>query len=269
MPPARQTQISDLKLNKQFNGIYRCIQKNVLISKIGEPYINIYIQDASGIFPGKIWDSSSFFINRFDVGDIVTVKGGVKSYNTNNFAEIIHIDVIPKDRYPDFSKHIEKLESVGSKLYDKSSRVLDIVSSLNSKCKSLLLDLVAEFADSRGPDAHGGMIHDEVLLRSLSLSQSFCDVSPELSREYLSLFVVLTLNSRKDVGLSSSADGVKGAVQVLYKNEKSIKKCDTLDFDILLGALFDISLTKESFTAETIVSSVLSIIDFDNHIENN
>ena len=63
--------LSDVKLQ----GFYLCIEKKLRKKKDGSPYIDLLLQDKSGIIRGRIWDNVHILTKKFDVGNPVALKG--------------------------------------------------------------------------------------------------------------------------------------------------------------------------------------------------
>ena len=108
--------------------------------------------------------------------------------------------------------------------------------------KKIIISLISDFSNSIGmkenPDSIDDGIIDELLFRSISLSQSYSDIFPELSRLYILLFVILILIERLNSinnQLVFDKFGMKYAVKLLYNNRQAIDKISNLDFDILIA----------------------------------
>ena len=87
--------VSDMKLQ----GFYLCIQKRIRRKRDGSPYIDLLLQDKSGIIRARIWDNVDKLIKKFDNGDPIALKGVTYSYGDNLFIKIKNINRASIDKY--------------------------------------------------------------------------------------------------------------------------------------------------------------------------
>ena len=87
--------VSDMKLQ----GFYLCIEKRIRRKRDGSPYVDLLLQDKSGIIRGRIWDNVNKLVGKFDVGDPIALKGMTYSYGDNLFIKIKNINRASVDKY--------------------------------------------------------------------------------------------------------------------------------------------------------------------------
>jgi len=87
--------VSDMKLQ----GFYLCIEKRIRRKRDGSPYVDLLLQDKSGIIRARIWDNVDKLIRKFDVGDPIALKGITYSYGDNLFIKIKNINRASIDKY--------------------------------------------------------------------------------------------------------------------------------------------------------------------------
>ena len=87
--------VSDMKLQ----GFYLCIEKRIRRKRDGSPYIDLLLQDKSGIIRARIWDNVDKLIKKFDNGDPIALKGITYSYGDNLFIKIKNINRASVDKY--------------------------------------------------------------------------------------------------------------------------------------------------------------------------
>ena len=87
--------VSDMKLQ----GFYLCIEKRIRRKRDGSPYIDLLLQDKSGVIRGRIWDNVNKLIKKFDTGDPIVLKGATYSYGDNLFIKIKNINRASVDKY--------------------------------------------------------------------------------------------------------------------------------------------------------------------------
>lgn len=76
------SEISTLKPQEAFEGMYLCKYKQILKNKNGKDYCSVKLQDCTGLIDGKIWNIHSG-IEEFEVDDIVQAEGEVLLYQEN------------------------------------------------------------------------------------------------------------------------------------------------------------------------------------------
>ena len=91
--------INNLVSNVKLQGFYLCIEKKLRKKKDGLPYIDLLLQDKSGLIRGRIWDNVHILAKKFDVGNPVVLKGVTYSYGENLFIKIKNINRASIDRY--------------------------------------------------------------------------------------------------------------------------------------------------------------------------
>jgi len=84
--------INNLVSNMKLQGFYLCIEKKLRKKKDGSPYIDLLLQDKSGLIRGRIWDNVHILAKKFDVGNPVALKGITYSYGENLFIKIKNIN---------------------------------------------------------------------------------------------------------------------------------------------------------------------------------
>ena len=83
----------------KLQGFYLCIQKRIRRKRDGSPYIDLLLQDKSGIIRARIWDNVDKLIKKFDNGDPIALKGITYSYGDNLFIKIKNINRASIDKY--------------------------------------------------------------------------------------------------------------------------------------------------------------------------
>ena len=83
----------------KLQGFYLCIEKRIRRKRDGSPYVDLLLQDKSGIIRARIWDNVDKLIRKFDVGDPIALKGITYSYGDNLFIKIKNINRASVDKY--------------------------------------------------------------------------------------------------------------------------------------------------------------------------
>ena len=87
--------VSDMKLQ----GFYLCIEKRIRRKRDGSPYVDLLLQDKSGIIRARIWDNVDKLIRKFDSGNPIALKGTTYSYGDNLFIKVKNINQASIDKY--------------------------------------------------------------------------------------------------------------------------------------------------------------------------
>ena len=83
----------------KLQGFYLCIEKRIRRKRDGSAYIDLLLQDKSGMIRARIWDNVNKFIKKFDSGDPVALKGITYNYGDNLFIKIKNINRASVDKY--------------------------------------------------------------------------------------------------------------------------------------------------------------------------
>ena len=75
------TTIAEFKAGEPIRGFFLCREKWIRRTRIGDPYLNLLLQDRSGFIEAKLWDRLPEFRDRFEAGDPLAIKGTPAEYN--------------------------------------------------------------------------------------------------------------------------------------------------------------------------------------------
>lgn len=73
--------LKDLHDGDRVADIYLVKQRSNAVTKNGKNYLNVILQDKSGVMDAKVWDPNSAGIEEFDAMDYVDIAGDVTSFN--------------------------------------------------------------------------------------------------------------------------------------------------------------------------------------------
>ena len=86
--------ISNLVSGMKLQGFYLCTQKKMRRKKDGSIYLDLLLQDKSGIIRARLWDNVESLSKKFDIGNPVAIKGTTYKYGENTFIKIKNIITI-------------------------------------------------------------------------------------------------------------------------------------------------------------------------------
>jgi 3'-5' exoribonuclease len=76
----RHVNIKDLTLGKSFDGFYLVKSKRRANTKAGKSYLDIDLQDRTGIINAKIWDDGDALDELFQRGDVIKIRADVEDF---------------------------------------------------------------------------------------------------------------------------------------------------------------------------------------------
>ena len=177
--------------NKVITSSFVVVSKQVKPKKTGEPYLALTLGDRTGQIEAKMWDNVEEFLDAFEQGDFLKVKGLVNKYK-NRFQLTIHKLRRMQEAEIDFADYLPKT----TKDIDELWRTLaEFVASFENPHLKSLLDLFMadpEFVECfrNAPAAKslhhayiGGLLEHVVsLFRSCDL---MCRNYPQINRDLL------------------------------------------------------------------------------------
>ena len=94
--------ISSLVADMKLQGFYLCLEKKSQKKKDGSSYLNLLLQDKSGLIRARIWDNVQRLSRKFDNGDPVAVKGVTYKYGESIFLKIDNISRADEKKYSQY-----------------------------------------------------------------------------------------------------------------------------------------------------------------------
>ena len=91
--------ISSLVADMKLQGFYLCLEKKSQKKKDGSTYLNLLLQDKSGLIRARIWNNVQRLSRKFDNGDPVAVKGVTYKYGESIFLKIDNISRADEKKY--------------------------------------------------------------------------------------------------------------------------------------------------------------------------
>ena len=86
----------------KLQGFYLCLEKKILKKKDGSIYLNLLLQDKSGVIRARIWDNVQRLSKKFSIGDPVAVKGITYQYGENLLIKIENISRADEKKYKQY-----------------------------------------------------------------------------------------------------------------------------------------------------------------------
>lgn len=141
------TKINQFKVGKQIQGFFLCCEKHVRTTRSGDLYLDLILQDNSGRISGKLWDYTDKYMDAFNKGDPVAVKGIPSSYQNDIQLTISHINYADEKRYNKYGFDPNQLvPSINESFEELHNDLLDIVKSIKDpNLKNLLSNIIDKY----------------------------------------------------------------------------------------------------------------------------
>ena len=91
--------ISNLVSGMKLQGFYLCIEKKSRRKKDGSMYLDLLLQDKSGVIRARIWDNVESLSKKFDIGNPLAIKGSTYKYGESIFIKIKNITRASIEKY--------------------------------------------------------------------------------------------------------------------------------------------------------------------------
>lgn len=72
--------VSEIKERDKVNTPFLCTKKTLAVGKTGKPYLNLGLMDKTGEIDGRVWDDAEAIASRFEVDQVVVVRGHATVY---------------------------------------------------------------------------------------------------------------------------------------------------------------------------------------------
>lgn len=131
--------VDELKdhLNKEIISDFLVVQKE-LREGTKDFYIRLRLADKTGSIPGNVWNNAKAVAEKFEEGDVVSVKGVVISYKTQIQITVNKIQKLAEEEY-DIAEFMEATSKDVNKLSEKLFTFIDRINEPN--LKKLLLEI--------------------------------------------------------------------------------------------------------------------------------
>ena len=134
--------IKDFKLGNKISGFYLCKKKYFKNTRLGDSYIDLILQDSSGIVRGKVWNHAKHFSASFKQNDVVAVKGIIIDFNNNYELNIESINSIDNNFYSEYGYSNLLIIGERPKGFNKMKKFIKSkIKSLPAKYSELLIKI--------------------------------------------------------------------------------------------------------------------------------
>ena len=139
--------VADMKLQ----GFYLCLEKKSSKKKDGSTYLNLLLQDKSGLIRARIWDNVEKLSKKFNNGDPIAVKGVTYQYGENVLIKIDNISRANEKKHKKYGFEASDLIPTSKKnpneLWKELTKEVNLISKdhLKKVTKNILKDHKEKF----------------------------------------------------------------------------------------------------------------------------
>ena len=136
----KTTNLKSLKEGSIIKGFFICRKFNIKISRLGDPFIDLFLEDSSGSIRAKIWSFVDEYKNHLEINKPIAVKGKVISFNQALEIDVYHLSIVDNNLYDKYGYSKNLLVHKSGKnidlLYDK---LIGFINKINHKSKKNIL----------------------------------------------------------------------------------------------------------------------------------
>ena len=141
-------QIKDFKIGDIIKGFYLCKNINFKITRLGDEYVDLFLEDSTGTIRSKIWSNINHYKNEIDALYPVAIKGKVISYNNNLEIDISFIKSITNDLYDKYGYDENLLFKYSNKETEKKFQsLLSYTKFLSNDYKIITEKIIKKYKD--------------------------------------------------------------------------------------------------------------------------
>ncbi len=137
--------IKNLVEGKIISGFFICKRFNVKVSRLGDPFIDVLLEDSYGSIRGKIWSFVDEYQKQISINEPCAIKGKVVSFNQSLEIEVYHISRIANNLYDKYGFNKDLLlKKVNQDIPLIFKNVIENIKILNHDCKKDVLKLFSD-----------------------------------------------------------------------------------------------------------------------------
>ena len=135
--------IEKFKEGDLINNFFICRAAESKVTRLGDEYIDLILEDNSGSIRGKVWSYADVFKHKFKKDDSVAIKGKIISYNNKLEVNVLSINKAAQSIYRSYGYDknllIKKIKENESKLFDE---LLNYVKQLSAGYKKIITKII-------------------------------------------------------------------------------------------------------------------------------
>ena len=137
--------IKTLVEGKIILGFFICKRFNVKVSRLGDPFIDLLLEDSHGSVRAKIWSFVDEYKKQISLNEPCAIKGKVVSFNQSLEIEVYHISKIANNLYDKygFNKNF-LLKKVSQDISLIFKNIIENIKIINHDCNKDVLKLFSD-----------------------------------------------------------------------------------------------------------------------------
>ena len=137
--------ISAFKDGDDINGFFFCRLAHCKVTRLGDEFVDLILEDNSGSIRGKVWSYVDIFKSKFSKGIAVAIKGKIISYNNKLEINVLSINKANEELYKiygfDQNQLIKRIKENENKLYEE---LFDFINKLSPNYKKIISNIVKD-----------------------------------------------------------------------------------------------------------------------------
>ena len=277
------TSIVDFKLDKEIFGYFLCLDKKKKRARSGKFFLDLLLQDGSGIISAKLWDNLKTFQDRFNIGSTICVKAIVDKYDDQLFLRLKTINNVLSNRYEVYGFNRDFIFSEKISFKSDWGRLLKHAKSMSDVYSRLFLSLLNDYKSlivdsSIRPYPYKQIPGTKLKFSLLCFKNSITIVKncPILNRDFIysAIFIFILQDLLFESSYSLSQNKVnnklsfkKHILKRLSQISKSSNHSDIIEMIFLFDEKKQSSFNPEFLIAKKILELNYSVICVENNIK--
>ena len=142
------SQIKNFKKGHTIKGFYLCKNINFKITRLGDEYVDLFLEDSTGVIRSKIWSNINYFKDDITSEYPVAIKGKVISFNDNLEIDISFIKSVTNDLYDKYGYNEDLLFKYSNKETEKKFQtLLSYANILSNNYKTIIKKIFKKYKD--------------------------------------------------------------------------------------------------------------------------
>ena len=137
--------IKSFKEGSVIKGFFICKRFNIKISRLGDPFIDLLLEDSTGTIRAKVWSFVDEYKKQLKHNNAYAIKGKVVSFNQALEIDVYNLTLVQNSLYDKYGYNKDLLiNKVGVNIDFLYSQLIASINKINHKCKKDILSLLKE-----------------------------------------------------------------------------------------------------------------------------
>ena len=141
----KNTNIKSLKEGSVVKGFFLCKRFNIKISRLGDPFIDLLLEDSTGTIRAKIWSFVDEYKKQLKHNNPYAIKGKVVSFNQALEIDVYNLTIVKNSLYDKYGYSKDLLiNKLGVNIDFLYGHLIKKINQINHNCKKDILSLLKE-----------------------------------------------------------------------------------------------------------------------------